>query len=362
MKKASFALIIGLFLLAYSYAFAQVAATTQNHGLISGNVIDTGPLKPNVPGATVTAQSDVLLDAGGRTTVTDMAGNYQILNLPPGEYVVSVSKPGYDDSTDHVTVVPGGQTSLVFWLYRADTLVPYKTDTPVTHKTDTLVTYYWKVYPVKWPFVFLLFPVLFAAVHMIKGIRGLGTSESKIGEAFMSRVREALQNDDVPGAISICNEAGGLANVLKAGLMRYAELSGEGRGAGEGIKRVIWRESVREAMEKAGVAAKRELKSHWSFSAMFGAIGGTLLLCGFHGAGAGTVKAYAAIAALKGTMAGVIAEALMRIWVLLIIALACAGLCLIVFIIYIVFERKADALISRTQRTFAEMVNSLFVD
>ena len=72
MKKAGTVLIIGLFLLAYTHAFAQVGVTTSNRGLIKGIVVDTATPRPNsLHGAPVTVQSEMLLGAEARTVTTD---------------------------------------------------------------------------------------------------------------------------------------------------------------------------------------------------------------------------------------------------------------------------------------------------
>jgi len=353
MKRTGFAFVISLLLLAHTFAFAQVhtgGIAAPALGLIKGKVTDTQTPRPNnLVGATVTVES-MFLDT--RTATTDAAGNYEILNLPPGEYFVTVSKPGYDKAIGYVTVVPGGIAFHDFRLYR----------------TDTLMSYYWKMGPFRRPlllcFLFLLLSIPIAVVHINRDFRRLVRLESEIGEASMSRVRKALQSDDMLGAISICDEVGGLANILKAGLLRYAELSGKGEAAGGGIQQVIWKEKVQEAIEEAGVAAKRELEFHWSLFAMFGFIGGMAALFGSLGTVAGTYRAFKAVY-LKGTgdpqqLIGGISEALLTTWFGLFIVIASAFLCLIVFIVHGRYKKKANALISGAQRTFAEMFNLLF--
>jgi len=128
MKKAGPVLIIGLFLLAYTYVFAQEEAgivTVPNRGLIKGKVTDTQTPRPNnIGGATVTVQSELLLEKPISAT-TDSAGNYEIPNLPVGEYVVTTSKPGYDDSMEYVTVTPGGEAFHDVRLYKTDTLISF---------------------------------------------------------------------------------------------------------------------------------------------------------------------------------------------------------------------------------------------
>ena len=90
MKKAVFVLVIGLFLLAHAYAFAQGEeavgeVTAPDRGLIKGKVTDTQTPRPNnIPGATITVESELLLGSEAKAATTDSAGNYEIANLPPG--------------------------------------------------------------------------------------------------------------------------------------------------------------------------------------------------------------------------------------------------------------------------------------
>ena len=61
---------------------------------ISGVVRDTSGAV--LPGVTVEAASRVLIE-GSRTTVTDSGGQYQIIDLRPGEYTVTFTLPGLPD-------------------------------------------------------------------------------------------------------------------------------------------------------------------------------------------------------------------------------------------------------------------------
>lgn len=353
MKKANFVLIISsLFLLAYTHAFAQVEATTANRGLIKGVVTDTATPRPNnISNANVIVESEFLLGTQTRTAITDAAGNYEIPNLPPGEYVVTTSKPGYDDSLEFVTVTPGGEAFHDVRLYQ----------------TDTSLTYFWKLGPAKWPLLFyfmlLLAAIVVGIAYVIHRIVKLRKLKLGIAEAFISRVIGPLQNGDVMAAISICDEVGGLANILKVGLLRYAELGGRGEVTGEGVRQAIWQEKVREATEEAGAKAKKELRFHWwLIAAMYGIIGGMSLLYGLIGA-MDIVRANTAMA-FKGTgdpqlLAGRIAEASLTVVFGLGNAIHCANLCIVAFIIYLIYRKKVNNLISRTQQTFVNMVNSL---
>ena len=129
VKRASFALAIGSFLLAYICAFVQEGTPTDrvtapDHGLIKGLVTDRQIPRPNgLAGATITAESEVSFGDRAITATTDSAGHYEVPDLPPGEYVVTVSKPGYDDSMDYVTVTPGGWAFHDVRLYKTNVLI-----------------------------------------------------------------------------------------------------------------------------------------------------------------------------------------------------------------------------------------------
>ncbi len=116
--------------------------------------------------------------------------------------------------------------------------------------------------------------------------------------------------------------------------------------------------------EKAGVTAKREFRFRWSLIAtMFGAIGGMALLCGSLGMVIWTNRAYTTLARMGTGDPAMLAGGISDGWLIaacgLAITITSASLCLIAFIIYEIFKKKANALISRTQQTFAGMVNSL---
>jgi hypothetical protein len=127
MQKASLFLIMFLLVV---HAFAQEEETARvplsdvadvKFGLIKGKVTDTQTPRPNnLADATITVNSGLIDER--RVTSTDAAGSYEVSNLPPGEYVVKVEKPGYDESQDYVTVTPGGEASHDVRLYKTDTL------------------------------------------------------------------------------------------------------------------------------------------------------------------------------------------------------------------------------------------------
>lgn len=81
------ALVIAGLLCVPAFASAQVL------GSIAGNVKDTSGAV--LPGVTVEASSPALIEKV-RSAVTDGSGQYRIVNLPPGTYVVTFSLPGFN--------------------------------------------------------------------------------------------------------------------------------------------------------------------------------------------------------------------------------------------------------------------------
>jgi hypothetical protein len=124
MQKASLFLIL---LLLIVHASAQEEETEQvppggmaelGIGLIRGKVTDTQTPRPNnLADATITVKGGLI---GERRVTTDAAGNYEVRNLPSGEYTVTASKKGYDESTDFVTVIPGGEAFHDVRLFKID--------------------------------------------------------------------------------------------------------------------------------------------------------------------------------------------------------------------------------------------------
>jgi biopolymer transport protein ExbB len=334
MKKAGFALVIGLFLLVSVYVFAQDDApgiTAPENGLIKGKVTDTATPRPNnLADATVTVASELLLGAESKEATTDSAGNYEVPNLPSGEYVVTTSKAGYDDSTEYVTVTPGGETFNDVRLY----------------KTDTLVTYFWKTGPVRWP---LLLCSILGLTFIIERIISVVKLRPRIKvEQLVSRITEALRNDNIMEAVSICEEAGGpLANVVKAGLLRYSQ--------GMIEEKAVSKDDVSEAVDEATILEVPQLERNL---VILSTIYQVAPLLGLLGTVMGMVRAFTAIA-LKGTgdpqlLAGGISEALLTTVIGLFIAI-------VVMIAYQILVSIVDRHILEIQQVSTEIVNTLVV-
>ena len=92
-----------------SRAVIKDDSTSSEPGDIRGKVTDTAfPTQHDLEGAVVTVRNDKLLAAeGGKRSVTaGLNGEYLIDNLPPGEYIVTVTNPGYEPSEERVIVLP----------------------------------------------------------------------------------------------------------------------------------------------------------------------------------------------------------------------------------------------------------------
>jgi biopolymer transport protein ExbB len=342
MKKSSFVLVIGLFLLSFC-VFAQeeeapmeeapveptTAVAAPNLGLIKGKVTDTQTPRPNnLADASITVKSGLIDEPV--VASTDAAGNYEVSSLPPGEYVVTVEKPGYDESSDYVTVTPGGEAFHDVRLY----------------KTDTLITYFWKTGPIRWP---LLLCSVLGLTYIIERLVSLFKLRPRIKvEQLVSRITDALRNDNIMEAVSICEEAGGpLANVVKAGLLRYSQ--------GMIEERPVSKEDISEAIDEASLLEIPQLERNlvvlstiYQVSPLFGLLGTV----------SGMVKAFTAIA-LKGTgdpqlLAGGISEALLTTVIGLSIAIP-------VMIAYQYLVSRVDRHVLEIQQVSTEIVNALVV-
>src|SRR4029079_13044022 len=83
---------VPVLLLALGLVSVPRAGAAQVLGTVSGTVSDPSGAIP--PGGTVEASSSALIEKV-RTAVTDGAGQYRIVNLPPGNYVITFTLPGF---------------------------------------------------------------------------------------------------------------------------------------------------------------------------------------------------------------------------------------------------------------------------
>jgi hypothetical protein len=108
----------------------SVSSTSgSNVGTIKGKVTDTfTPEAHNLQGVVITAENKELLanEGGKRSVKSDANGEYEIKNLPEGEYNVTVSKTGYITFNDFVTVSSGVESFHDIRMYVMGTPIPIR--------------------------------------------------------------------------------------------------------------------------------------------------------------------------------------------------------------------------------------------
>ena len=91
------------------HAAAQSISTAQLNGVVKD------PTGAVIPGAQVTATDST--KGFSRTGTSDAQGTYQLLQLPPGSYTISVKMPGFDEQVQkNVILTVGEQANLAFAL------------------------------------------------------------------------------------------------------------------------------------------------------------------------------------------------------------------------------------------------------
>lgn len=354
MKKIGFGVIASLILVMCLYVIAQEtpppaapdagmpalgapalgAGGAPSMGLIKGKVTDTiTPRANNLDGAEVLVESELLLAAeGGKRTVTsDSAGNYEVANLPPGEYAVTVTKRDYDSNTDYVTVTPGGEAFHDVRLY----------------KTDTVMSYFWKTGPVRWP---LLLCSIVGLTYIIERAFSLYKLRPKIKvEQLVQRITDSLRAGNVMEAVSTCEEAGGpLANVVKAGLLRYSQRVIE--------EKAVTKDDITEAVSEAAMI---ELPMFERNMVVLSTVYQVSPMFGLFGTVTGMVRSFTVIA-LKGNgdpqlLAGGISEALLTTVIGLAIAIP-------TMICYQYFMSVIDRDVLEIQQVSTDIVNTLVME
>src|ERR1051326_7566168 len=96
-------------LLVLILTIAVSTATAQTVGNINGRVADNSDAV--VPGVSVTLTSPAI--QGEQTAVTDEAGNYRFILLPPGVYTVKYDLPGFKTLIRDQVIVSVGKTTTI---------------------------------------------------------------------------------------------------------------------------------------------------------------------------------------------------------------------------------------------------------
>ena len=305
---------------------AQEADVSGGGGTVRGAIEDTTSARAPIPGVEV-----IIKDVAGTEYkgMTDDAGEYEITNLPTGRYFISIFKDGYGDRVGKpVNVVAGG-----------DRYFPLKMT-----KKDNIVTFFQKMGFVFWP---LALCSVTALTFIIERFFTFARARSKIGaEQFMASITDSLRNENIMEAVSTCEDAGGpLANVLKAGLLRFSQAQIE--------ERAITKDEIQEAIEEAELLETPELEKNLP---VLGTIAVVSPLFGLLGTVTGMINAFTTIA-LEGTgdpqqLAGGISQALLTTAAGLTIAIPC-------LIFYQLFDSWVNRYVLEIGQVSTEIVNQL---
>jgi biopolymer transport protein ExbB len=300
-------------------------------GVIRGKIVDTTPARQAI-GRDKNASVQYIGPGGARGEVeVDESGNFEISGLEPGQYILNAYARGFADRTEIPATVTVGDD--------------YPVEIKMRQK-DNLLTYFQKMgvigYPLALCSILMLTYIIERAYTLIKSRSRLGT------EQFMARVTESLRNDNIMEAVSTCEEAGGpLANVLKAGLLKYSQAMIE--------EREVTKEEIQEAIQEAGLLEIPQLERNLP---VIGTLAVISPLLGLLGTVTGMIRAFTTIA-LEGTgdpqqLAGGISEALLTTATGLSIAIPC-------LVAYNLFESRINRYVLEIEQVSTEMVNSLLL-
>lgn len=329
MKRLTIAAFIATFIIFPVLVNAQdvpsdISAQT---GTLRGKIIKTGA------GAFPIEETRVVLTGTqleeNLETTTDEDGNYEFTGLQPGNYMISLYKRGYKDREGLVrTVTPGGDD------YR---------DYKMTEK-DTPITYFKKMGLIAWP---LAICSVLALTFIIERIYAFVKLRSRVStEQLLEQITAALRDDNIMEAVSVCEEAGGpLANVVKAGLLKYSQAMIE--------EREVTKEEIMDAISEASLLEIPELERYLPVLATISVISP---LFGLLGTVVGMIKAFTTIA-LEGTgdpqqLAGGISQALLTTATGLSIAIPA-------LVAYNWFDSVVTRRITEIQQVSNEVVGSL---
>ena len=297
-------------------------------GTVRGHILDTTAQQEPIEGVEVK-----IVATSGKvyTATTDVNGEYEKSGIPAERYLISISKDGYGDRVGRaITVVDGG-----------DHVVLLK----MTER-DTIMTFFRKFGFVFWP---LAFCSIIALTFIIERLFTFVRSRSRIAtEEFIASIADSLRKENIMEAVSTCEEAGGpLANVLKAGLLRYSQAQIE--------ERDISKEEIQEAIEEASLLEIPELERNLP---VLGTVAVVSPLFGLLGTVTGMINAFTTIA-LEGTgdpqqLAGGISQALLTTAAGLTVAIPC-------LIFFQLFDSWVNRHMIEISQVSTEIVNQLII-
>ncbi len=296
---------------------------------IKGEIIDTSTEQKPIDGVSVKIVNSG--DGTEYTITTDKDGFYEQTGLPAGRYTISVSKEGYGDRIGKSKVVAAGGE--IF-------------DRIKMREKDNIISFFKK-------FGFVFYPLAICSVvaltFIIERLFTFVRSRSRIGtEQFIASIADSLRKENIMEAVSTCEEAGGpLANVLKAGLLRYSQAQIE--------ERDITKEEIQEAIEEASLLEIPELERNLP---VLGTVAVVSPLFGLLGTVTGMITAFTTIA-LEGTgdpqqLAGGISQALLTTAGGLTVAIPC-------LIFFQLFDSWVNRHMVEISQVSTEIVNQLIV-
>ncbi len=310
-------------------ADAQEADMMGEGGTIRGEVVDTTGDRNPIPEVTV----EITNTTTGETSEveTNEDGMYEKTGLAAGRYQMRYSKEGYGNRTSRSKVLNAG----------SELSLPMKMS-----KKDNIITFFQK-------FGFVFYPLAICSVvaltFIIERLFTFVRSRSRIGtEQFIASIADSLRKENIMEAVSTCEEAGGpLANVLKAGLLRYSQAQIE--------ERDITKEEIQEAIEEASLLEIPELERNLP---VLGTVAVVSPLFGLLGTVTGMITAFTTIA-LEGTgdpqqLAGGISQALLTTAGGLTIAIPC-------LIFFQLFDSWVNRHMVEISQVSTEIVNQLIV-
>jgi len=333
MKRLTIATIIAtLIVFPVLIINAQEGTTTDlstQTGILRGKVIKTGTGAQPINEVTVQL-TGAQLEGEILETTTNEDGDYEFTGLKPGSYMVSIYKGAYKEREGlSRTVTPGGSD------YKE-----YKMT-----KKDTPITYFKKMG--WWIGGALLICSILVVTFVIERIIAFVKLRSTVStEQLLEQITTALRNDNIMEAVSVCEEAGGpLANVVKAGLLKYSQAMIE--------ERDVTKEEVMDAISEASLLEIPELERYLPVLATIAVISP---LFGLLGTVVGMIKAFTTIA-LEGTgdpqaLAGGISQALLTTATGLTIAIPA-------LIAYNWFDSVVNRRVTEIRQVSNEIVGSL---
>jgi len=304
----------------------DIAEDITQTGVLRGQVIKTGAGRVGIEGVRIVLTSP---REASREETSNEDGNFEFTGVKPGSYMVNLYHRQYKDRESITrTVTAGGED--------------YK-DYKMTEK-DTPLTYFNKMGLIAWPLLICSILVLTFIIERTYAFLKLRSSVST--EQLLEQITTALRNDNIMEAVSVCEEAGGpLANVIKAGMLRYSQAIIE--------ERDINKEEIMDAIAEASLLEIPELER---FLPVLATISVISPLFGLLGTVVGMINAFTTIA-LEGTgdpqqLAGGISKALLTTATGLFIAIPA-------LIAYNWFDSIVTRRVTEIQQVSNEIIGSL---